>query len=480
MTQAFPELKQYIGGAWVHGAGTTTRQVLNPADETVIAEYREADTADCDRAVTAAHDGFQTWSRMSLEERTAILLRCAGLIRQRVDYLAQTLTAEGGKRLVEARREILRGADFIEWDAHEAGRLYGRVLPSGSGNRRFTVREPIGVVAALIAWNFPASFLSRKVGGALAAGCSVVLEGTLETPGTCVALVQCFIDAGVPAGAVSLVLGDPEMISERLIRNPVVRAVSFTGSPQVGRIVASLAAADVKPCVMELGGHAPVIVCADADLDRVLTATVATKFSNNAGQVCLAPTRFLVHETLYQDFVEALTAAAKDIRVGVGTDPDAGMGPLISQRRVDAIDALVEDAVQAGGRLTAGGHRFEGSGYFYPPTVIADVPDHAKAMSEEPFGPLALVTPFVELDDAIATANSLPYALAAYAFTDSAQAVGRLVENVECGVLSINHIGGMLPSTPFGGVKGSGYGKEGGTEGLQSFTTLKYVSHEWA
>ncbi|QSE93757.1 NAD-dependent succinate-semialdehyde dehydrogenase [Rhodococcus pseudokoreensis] len=480
MATAYPELKQYIDGAWVHGGSTTTHPVLNPADEKVIAHYREADAADLERAITAAHNGFLAWRTIPLQERTAILLRCADLIRQRADHLAQILCAEGGKRLAEARWEVLRAADFIEWDAHEARRLYGRVLPSDSGIQHVTVREPIGPVAALIAWNFPASFLARKVGGALAAGCSVILKASEETPGTCVALVQCFVDAGIPAGAANLVLGDPPMISERLIRHPAVRAVSFTGSAEVGRIVAGLAAAELKPCVMELGGHAPVIVCADADLQRVVTASITAKFANNAGQVCVAPTRFIVHQSLYEDFVDALTAAAKNIRVGAGTDPDTDMGPLINQRRVDAIDALVTDAVRTGGRLTAGGHRLEGSGYFYAPTVIADVPEQAMAMCEEPFGPIALIASFAELDEAIDTANSLPYALAAYAFTESAQAAGRLTERVECGVLSINHIGAVPTSAPFGGIKGSGYGKEGGIEGLQAYTTLKYVSHQWA
>jgi len=386
------------------------------------------------------------------------------------------MTLEQGKPLAQATQEIIRGTDIIDWDAEEGRRVYGRVIPSEPGMRNTVLRQPIGVVAAFSPWNFPMSSPARKIAGALSSGCSIILKASEETPAGAYNLVRAFIDAGLPPGVLQLVFGVPNEISTYLIPQPQVRLITFTGSIPVGKHLSAMAGEHMKPAIMELGGHAPVIVCDDAD-PEASAATSAVGKSRNSGQVCISPTRFFVQESIYQRFSDAFGKKAKTIKVGDGMDPDTQMGPVANDRRLAAMDVLIADAKSKGARVVAGGSRIGNRGYFHELTVLADVPDDARAMNEEPFGPLALLSPVKTVDEAIEKANSLPYGLAAYAFTRSARNVDQLAERVEVGNLSINHLTASFAQTPFGGVKDSGYGREGGTEGLECYTIAKNVSH---
>jgi succinate-semialdehyde dehydrogenase/glutarate-semialdehyde dehydrogenase len=470
---AYPDLQLCIGGQWKSADG---QPVLNPADESVIGIVPRATRADLDAALAAAESGFRIWRATSPAKRAEIILKAAQLMRERVEEMAVAMTLEQGKPIAQSRLEILRGCDIIEWDATEGRRLYGRVIPSEPGMRHTVLRQPIGVVAGFSPWNFPMSSPARKVGGALSAGCSIILKASEETPAGAVQLTRAFHDAGLPPGVLNLVFGTPSEISEYLIPQPAVRLVTFTGSIAVGKKLAAMAGSHMKPAIMELGGHAPVIVCEDADPVASAATSVIGK-SRNAGQVCVSPTRFFVHESIYGAFAAAFAEKARAVKVGDGMDPANQMGALANHRRIETMEAMVADARQKGARVLAGGSRIGNRGYFYPLTVLADLPDDAIAMREEPFGPLALINPVASLDDAIAKANALPYGLAAYAFTRSARNADRLAEGVEAGNLSINHFVASIAETPFGGVKDSGYGREGGTEGLQCYTVAKNVSH---
>ncbi|MGA7808506.1 NAD-dependent succinate-semialdehyde dehydrogenase [Bradyrhizobium sp.] len=470
----YPDIELYIDGRWKRASG---QPVINPADESVLGTVPTATATDLDDALAAAERGFATWRKTSPAKRSQIILKAANLIRERVDAMAVAMTLEQGKPIDQARLEILRGCDIIEWDATEGLRLYGRVIPSEPGMRHTVLRQPIGPVAAFSPWNFPMSSPARKVAGALSSGCSIILKASEETPAGAVQLVRAFHDAGLPTGVLNLVFGNPAEISSHLIPQSSIRLITFTGSIPVGKSLAEMAGRHMKPAIMELGGHAPVIVCDDVD-PCATAATSVTGKSRNAGQVCVSPTRFFVQEAIYQRFVDSFAEKAAQLKVGDGLDPTTQMGPLANPRRIDAMEALVADAKSKGARVLAGGSRIGNRGYFFPLTVLADVPDDARAMNEEPFGPLALVNPVRDLDEAIEKANSLPYGLAAYAFTRSAHNAARLADDVEAGNLSINHFVASVAETPFGGVKDSGYGREGGTEGLYCYTVAKNVSHK--
>lgn len=469
----YPELKLFIGGRWKSADGAP---VLNPSDETVIGTVPHANRADLDAALAAASEGLRVWRNTSPAKRADVILRATRLIRERIEEMAVAMTLEQGKPIAEARLEIQRGCEIIEWDATEGRRIYGRVIPGEPGMRHTVLRQPVGVVAAFSPWNFPVTSPARKVGGALSAGCSIILKASEETPAGAVLLVRAFDDAGLPPGVLNLVFGTPAAISEHLIPQPSVRLVTFTGSIPVGKRLAELAGRHMKPAIMELGGHAPVIVCDDVDPVRTAAASVVGK-TRNAGQVCVSPTRFFVAEAIYDRFTTAFAEKASTIKVGDGLDPTNQMGPLANHRRVEAMEAFVADATAKGARLLAGGSRLGNRGYFFPLTVLADVPDDARAMQQEPFGPLALINPVKSLDEAVAKANALPYGLAAYAFTRSASNAERLADEIEAGNLSINHFVASIAETPFGGIKDSGYGREGGTEGLSCYTVVKNVSH---
>jgi succinate-semialdehyde dehydrogenase/glutarate-semialdehyde dehydrogenase len=472
---AYPDIELYIDGRWRRAPGAP---IINPADESVLGTVPHATKADLDDALDAAARGFAVWRKTAPNARAQIILRAAALIRERVDDMATAMTLEQGKPLDQARLEILRGCEIIEWDATEGMRMYGRVIPAGPGLQHTVHRHPIGPVAAFSPWNFPMSSPARKVAGALASGCSIVLKASEETPAGALQLVRAFHDAGLPPGVLNLIFGDPAEISGYLVPHPSIRLVTFTGSVPVGKHLAAMAGQHMKPAIMELGGHGPVIVCDDADPVATAAASVTTK-SRNAGQVCVAPTRFFVHESRYEVFAETFAERAAQLKIGNGMDPSTQLGPLANGRRIEAMERLVSDATARGARLLAGGQRIGNRGYYYPLTVLADVPGDALAMNEEPFGPLALVNPVRDLEEAIAKANALPFGLAAYAFTQSSDNVQRLSNDVETGNLSINHFVASTAETPFGGVKDSGYGREGGTEGLSCYTVAKNVSHKF-
>src|SRR6201996_8942081 len=470
----YPSIELYIDGRWKRADGVP---VLNPADESVLGTVPTASIADLDDAIAAAERGFKVWRKTSPAKRTQIILKAAQLIRERAGEMAVAMTMEQGKPIEQAKLEILRGADIIEWDATEGLRMYGRVIPSEDGMRHTVLRQPIGPVAAFSPWNFPMSSPGRKVAGALSSGCSIILKASEETPAGAVQLVRAFHDAGLPPGVLNLVFGNPAEISGHLIPQSSIRLVTFTGSIPVGKSLAEMAGRYMKPVIMELGGHAPVIVCDDVD-PATTAATSVTGKSRNAGQVCVAPTRFFVQESIYRSFADSFAEKAAQLKVGDGLYPKIQMGPLANSRRIDAMEALVSDAKAKGARVLAGGSRIGNRGYFFPLTVLAEVPDDARAMQNEPFGPRALVNPVKILDEAIEKANSLPYGLAAYAFTRSAHNANRLADDIEAGNLSLKHFVASGAETPFGGVKDSGYGREGGTEGLQCYTVTKNVSHK--
>jgi len=474
MTTDYPELHLYVDGAW--RTADDHLPVVDPATEEVIGRVPVAGSGDLDDAVKAAVRGFEAWRVTPPSERAEVICRAADLMRDRQEEIARSITLEHGKPLVEARAEVVRGAEFFEWDAGEAVRTYGRVIPSGPGVRITVHHQPIGPVAAFSPWNFPFSQPARKVAGALASGCSIVLKAAEETPAGALHIARAFHDAGLPSGVLNLVFGVPDEISRRLIADEAIRLVAFTGSTSVGRHLTGLASDHMTPVMMELGGHAPVIVCEDTDVDAAAAAS-ALRAMRNAGQVCTSPTRFYVHSDVHERFLEVITAGVEELVVGNGLEDASDMGPVANDRRLADVADLVVDAVSMGGRLTTGGNRIGTTGYFLEPTVLADVPDEARIMHEEPFGPVAVVNQVASLEEAIARANSVPYGLASYGFTNRADYAERLVDGVEAGNLSINTLEASLPETPFGGVKSSGYGREGGTEGLLHYLVVKNVIH---
>jgi len=470
----YPDLHLYINGEWRKTANDLP--VLNPATEEEIGRLPHAQKSDLDDARAAADEGFKVWSKVPPVERANVLLKAAAIMRERQEEIATAITAEHGKPLDQARLEVIRGCEFFEWDAGEATRIYGRVIPSAPGIRYIVHHQPIGTVAAFSPWNFPLSQPCRKIAGAVASGCSIILKAAEETPAGALHIAKALHDAGLPPGVLNLVFGTPAEISEHLIKQDQVRLVAFTGSTAVGKHLTTLAAQNMTPVLMELGGHAPVIVCEDTDVEAA-AITGAIRKMRNAGQVCTSPTRFFVHESIFEAYTETFVRRAAETIVGNGVDPGVEMGPLANDRRIEALTALVEDAVAQGAELKTGGSRLGGKGYFFQPTVLANVPDTARVMQEEPFGPLAIINPISSLDDGIEKANSVPYGLAAYGFTNRADYADRMVEGIEAGNVSINTLEASLPETPFGGVKSSGYGREGGTEGLHNYMITKNVSH---
>jgi succinate-semialdehyde dehydrogenase/glutarate-semialdehyde dehydrogenase len=386
------------------------------------------------------------------------------------------MVAEQGKIYAEARAETLTSADIVDWYAEEGRRAYGRIVPGRvKGTRQLVVQEPVGIVAAFTPWNFPVLTPIRKVAGALAAGCSIILKASEETPGSAVELVRCFVDAGLPAGVLNLVFGVPAEVSEHLLAKSAIRKVSFTGSVPVGKHLTALAAKTMKRTTMELGGHSPVVVFADADPEKAADTIAAFKY-RNAGQVCISPTRFYVQEPVYKKFLARFTDYAKGIKLGDGLDKATTMGPLANSRRLDAMDSFVTDAKQRGGNVVTGGKRHGNQGYFYEPTVITDLPDDCKIMTEEPFGPVAPIVAFKTFDEVVARANSLEFGLAAYAFTTSSATAAAIGEAIESGMVGVNSVAVSTPETPFGGVKESGHGSEGGLEGLGAYLNTKFIS----
>jgi succinate-semialdehyde dehydrogenase/glutarate-semialdehyde dehydrogenase len=472
----YPELYLLVDGQRLGREGRRTVPVVNPATEEILGELPLANASDLDAALEAAKRAWPVWRALGPQQRGKILRKAADLIRERGEGIARLATLEEGKALPEARMELNAAADIFDWYAEEGRRAYGRVLPQRMAGVRMTVvKEPVGPVAAFAPWNFPLGNPARKLGSALGAGCSVIMKPAEEAPACALAIAQALVDAGVPAGAAQVVFGVPAEVSQHLISSPIIRAVHFTGSIPVGKQLTALASQGMKRTTMELGGHAPVLVFDDVDVDAVLDLAVTSKF-RNAGQVCVSPTRFYVQEGIYERFAAGFAARAKQVKVGNGLDEGVRMGPLAHARRLPAVASLIDEAVKDGARVLAGAQRIAGKGFFYAPTVLADVPETARIMNEEPFGPVAVLSPFRDFDAVIASANRLPYGLAAYAFTQNARRVNLLGEQIESGMLGINSFTVAAPEAPFGGVKESGHGSEEGIEGLEACLVTKFIT----
>jgi succinate-semialdehyde dehydrogenase / glutarate-semialdehyde dehydrogenase len=472
----YPDTQLFIDGQWRAAASGERIEVINPATGDVIGHVAKAGPQDLQAAISATRKGFAAWSATSAYQRAIIMRRAAALLRERADTIAAIMTAEQGKPRAQARQETLASADVIDWFAGEAPRTYGQFIPARAANVQQTTRKlPVGPVAAFTPWNFPINQIARKLGAALAAGCSMIIKAPEETPASPAELIRAFQDAGLPDGTLTLLYGVPAEISEFLIPHPAIRKISFTGSTRVGKQLAAMAGLHMKKATMELGGHAPVLVFADADLGAAAQQMATLKFMN-AGQICVAPTRFIVQDSVYEAFIEKFTAAAAKIVVGDGSQDGITMGPMIHPRAAANIESLVADALRHGARIAHGGTRLDRPGYFFAPTVLRDVPTSARAMNDEPFGPLALITPFSTYAEAIAEANRLPYGLAAYAYSKNIDTITALGRDVESGMLSINHIGISLPEVPFGGVKDSGIGTEGGSEAINAYLETRFVT----
>jgi succinate-semialdehyde dehydrogenase/glutarate-semialdehyde dehydrogenase len=476
MKPMYTDLALYIDGNWKNGDGLKGEEVVNPATERPLAHLPHASAADLDLALESAEKGFAVWRATSAYERANVLRKAAALVRERAEAIATIMTQEQGKVLAESRAEVLTTADIIEWFAEEGRRAYGRIVPGrGKGVRQLVVQEPVGVVAAFTPWNFPTLTPARKIGASLAAGCAIIIKASEETPGSCVELVRCFVEAGVPPGVLNLVFGVPAEVSEHLLASDTVRKISFTGSVPVGKHLAGLAAKAMKRATMELGGHSPVVVFGDADPEKTADTIAAFKY-RNAGQVCISPTRFYVQEPVYNRFLKRFTEYANGIKLGDGLESGVTMGPLANPRRLDAMEAIVNDSKNRGGTIVTGGKRRGNQGYFFEPTVVTDLPDDSKLMTEEPFGPIAPIVHFKTFDEVVARANSLKFGLAAYAFTSSTRTANLIGDALESGMVGVNSVAISTPETPFGGVKDSGYGHEGGIEGLEVYTVRKFIS----
>jgi succinate-semialdehyde dehydrogenase/glutarate-semialdehyde dehydrogenase len=472
----YPDVKLFINGEWRDAIAGETIEVTDPATDEVIGKIAHARKADLDLALEAADKGFKIWRDTSPFDRSKLMRKAADLLRERADKIAYLMTREQGKPLAQSKMEIMGAADTIDWFAEEARRTYGQIIPARfSGVNQMTIKLPVGPVAAFTPWNFPINQIVRKLSAAVATGCSIIVKAPEETPASPAELIRAFADAGIPAGVIGLVYGIPAEVSEYLIPHPVIRKISFTGSTPIGKHLAALAGKHMKRATMELGGHAPVMIFNDADLDKAIEVTAMSKF-RNAGQVCVAPTRFLIQDGIADKFMEGFVKAAEAIKVGNGLEGDTVMGPLANERRIPAMEALIQDAVSNGAELKTGGKRIGNKGNFFEPTVLANVPTSAKIMNDEPFGPIAIINRFSTYEDAITEANRLPFGLASYAFTGSVKTAHALGREVEAGMLTINHNGLALPEVPFGGVKDSGYGTEGGSEAVAAYLETKYVS----
>lgn len=473
---SYPDVQLFINGTWRDAIGGETLPVIDPATEEVIGKIAHARRADLDLALEAADKGFKVWRETSAFDRSKMMRKAADILRSRADAIAYVMTREQGKPLGQSKMEIMGAADTIDWFAEEARRTYGQVIPSRfSGVSQMAIKLPVGPVAAFTPWNFPINQIVRKLSAAVSTGCSIIVKAPEETPASPAELIRAFADAGVPAGVVNLVYGIPAEISEYLISHPIIRKISFTGSTPVGKHLAALAGKHMKRATMELGGHAPAIIFDDADLEKAIEVTAGSKF-RNAGQVCVAPTRFLVQEGIADKFLEGFVKAAEALKVGNGLEDGVGMGPLANDRRIPAMEDMIHDAVSHGATLNTGGKRIGNKGYFFEPTVLADVPTSAKMMNDEPFGPLAIVNRFSSIEDALEEANRLPFGLASYAFTGSVKTAHALSRHMEAGMLTINHNGLAIPEVPFGGIKDSGYGTEGGSEAVEAYLETRFVT----
>ncbi|MGU9956203.1 MAG: NAD-dependent succinate-semialdehyde dehydrogenase [Arenicellales bacterium WSBS_2016_MAG_OTU3] len=475
-TTGYEDLSLYIDGEFIKGGGRKEEDVVNPATGKAFAKLPHATTEDLDRALAAAQKAFESWRYSSPQERAIVLRKAGELSRERAQAIGRNITLDMGKTMVEGAGEVTVCSEHCDWHAEECKRIYGRIIQPRLPNvRQMVLREPVGVCAAFTPWNFPYNQAIRKIAAAIGAGCSIIIKGPEDAPSALIAIARIFEEAGLPKGVLNVVWGVPSEVSEYLIASPVVRKVSFTGSVPVGKHLAALAGAQMKRATMELGGHSPVIVFEDADIDKAIKIMAAVKY-RNAGQVCVSPTRFYVHEKIYDRFVADFIAHAKTIKVGSGLDPDSSMGPLAHDRRLPVMDEFVEDAVKRGAKVEVGGSRMGEVGNFFAPTVLTGVPDDSRLMTEEPFGPVAPIAPFSTTEDVLKRANSVPFGLAAYGFTSSTKTALAFQNGIESGMVNVNHVGHALAETPFGGVKDSGIGSEGGAETFDSYLTTKFVT----
>ncbi|MBA3512186.1 NAD-dependent succinate-semialdehyde dehydrogenase [Sphingomonas sp.] len=467
------DLKLFIDGSWRAGEDRDHFTVVNPVTGSGIGELPLASEADLEEALAAAQRAYPEWRSTDVEKRGAILRKAAKLLRERAEDIGRLLTQEQGKPFAEAKGEVLGAAQLFDWYAEEARRDYGRVLVRPPGQLSRVMHEPVGPVATFTPWNFPIYLLAKKVAAALAAGCSVISKPPEETPGCTGALARALDDAGLPKGVFQLVHGVPDMVSGKLIGSPVIRKMSFTGSVPVGKHLMKLAADSLTRVTLELGGHAPVLIFDDCDLEKTLDMVVPQKF-RNAGQVCVSPTRFYVQQGIYEAFIDGFARRTQKVKVGDGLAEDTKMGPLANKRRPEAVAAMIEDARAKGARVVAGGEPGD-SGFFFQPTLLADVPLEADIMNNEPFGPVAVSRPFDTFDDAVEQANRLPYGLAAFAFTENGRRANLLGDAIEAGMVGINTFNISVADAPFGGVKDSGFGSEGGKEGLETYQVVKAI-----
>jgi succinate-semialdehyde dehydrogenase/glutarate-semialdehyde dehydrogenase len=470
--------QMYIDGAWCDSRQGRRLAVINPADESVVAEVAYGSREEAGRAIDAAARAFPSWRALSVYDRAKVLKKTAELMRDRADRIARTLTQEQGKPLGEAKLEVLHAAETFEWFAEEGKRAYGRIIPPTNVTKRYyVIKHPVGVVATITPWNFPAALPSRKIAPALAAGCTVVSRPADQTPLTLIHMFDCLADAGVPPGVANLVIGPSRELAAAFFEHAAVRKLSFTGSTEVGKELIRRSADQVKRISLELGGHAPLIVFPDADVQQVAQAAVIGKFRNN-GQVCIAPSRFYLHEQIANDFTEAAVELARSLKMGNGLEPGVQVGPMFEARALEKTSALVEDARSKGGKVLTGGGRstrFD-KGYWFEPTVLREVNGSMKIMTEEPFAPVMPLLDFSKLDEVIAAANDTPYGLAAYVFTNDLTVATRMAEGLEAGIIGINDPVPATPQCPFGGMKESGLGRELGIEGLDAYLETKYVS----
>jgi succinate-semialdehyde dehydrogenase/glutarate-semialdehyde dehydrogenase len=476
VTEGYERLELFIGGEWSQGSTGQSEPVFNPATEEVLGDLPHASKADLDRALKAAEQGFEVWRKTPAAERGRVLRTVSDLMRAEADRLARIMTLEQGKPLGEAKGEIIATADRFEFLGEEAKRIYGKILPpTPTGAVQEIVYEPVGVVLGLAPWNFPAMMPGNKIGHAIAAGCSIIVKPAEETPGSAIAIARLFERAGLPKGVLNVVFGVPAEVSSYLIASPIVRKVSFTGSVPVGKHLYRLCADGMKKITMELGGHSPVVVFDDVDVEQVATIAAGGKY-RNAGQVCVAPTRFYVHDAVADKFIARFAEVSKALKVGNGLEAGVQMGPMANARRIEAMEEFVSDARDRGANVAAGGKRIGNRGYFWEPTVITDVPTDSKLMTTEPFGPLAPINRWSNFDEVVSEANGLPYGLAAYAFTNSQKRAGQVAEALQAGMVGVNSLMVAGHLVPFGGVKDSGLGREGGSEGLMEYLVSKTVT----
>lgn len=474
----YEDLSLYINGQFLKGGGRKEGDVINPATDEVIGKLPHAGQADLDLALTSAQKAFESWRRTSPIERSRILRKVAELSRARAQEIGRNMTLDMGKPLAESAGEVTVCSEHADWAAEECRRIYGRIVPArADGVRQMVLREPIGVVAAFSPWNFPYNQALRKIVSALGAGCTIIIKGPEDAPSALVAIARMFHEAGLPPGCLNVVWGVPSEVSTYLINSPIVRKISFTGSVPVGKHLAAMAGALMKPATMELGGHSPVIVCDDADVEAAADMMAGAKY-RNAGQVCVSPTRFYVQDKAYDKFVARFLEKVKGLKVGPGLEADTKMGPLAHKRRVPMLAGFVSDADSRGAKILAGGNAIGEKGSFFEPTVVEEAPDDSQLMTQEPFGPIMGLKRFKTLDEAITKANSLPFGLAAYAFTTSTKNAARIGDGLESGMVTINHLGLALAEVPFGGVKDSGHGSEGGIETFDGYLVTKFVTQK--